>query len=509
VFRMNTFSKSDSLPVGLMIDRNIWATIILWLCGVILGLGYLVLPKYIYFLTVIIALVFVVGFLKPEYTFYLMFLIIVEEMIHIFITIAPIFQVRYFPYQIPLLATIIGLIAHSFLRLREINRTPLDIVIWLLWGMEMVSILWAPNVEVAMHHFFFLTTNLMLYYAIVTIIENEAILKKLIKVWIFAGVASSLGVILSQWIDLGELISFSKTSGISLRFGLHADRPAGVAGTDHVAGFMSTAGFMVLASMAWDKRTKVRILYTMILLFLLVGIILTRSRGVLFGFVGGYFFFLFIHSDLRKNFLKFSAIGLVVLSITILLTAPGFIDRILIGFGYTGKLYLTDGNSYYQGTEAATELGEGLSGLEIRYVWMVNGLREMVDHPLKIIFGLGISGFIYYSGGHNTVTSPEANNSFLAFFYDLGLFGVILLIVLIHILLKNFIYFIKVTDRRSYVFYMLIGSTTAMIAETGIHGLVDYDLTSYGSKYVWMPLAVTMAIMNILKTEIAKGDQKA
>ena len=69
-----------------------------------------------------------------------------------------------------------------------------------------------------------------------------------------------------------------------------------------------------------------------------------------------------------------------------------------------------------------------------------------------------------------------------------------------YVIVRNIYHYLKNAE-RSYSYYMLIATTSAMIAETGIHGLIDYDLTSYGAKFFWFPLGFTMAVLNIVKSE--------
>lgn len=149
-----------------------------------------------------------------------------------------------------------------------------------------------------------------------------------------------------------------------------------------------------------------------------------------------------------------------------------------------------------------------MSGMEIRKIWWENGLHEMVKHPYKFLVGLGNGGFIYYSNGTNTVTSPEVNSISFAFFYDMGVFGVLLLIILMYLIVKN-IYFYLRNAKRDYYYYMLLGSVAALITESGVHGLVDYDITSYGSKYLWFPLGFTMAVVNIVKEREKASDNSS
>lgn len=473
--------------------------LVLWLFGILLGFSYLMAPGYIFAITLIVCAIFIVALIRPEYGFYLLIFILIEEMVHFFIVIPPYYEVRIFPYYLPIVATAASLIAAKIANREALRKTPVTALLWLTVIGEIISSIWAPNREMAFWLSVMLLLNLMLYYVIINIIVSENILKTSIKVWIAAGSATAAGVITSQWIDELKIIFFTNHSGIKLAFQEHLTRPSGFAGVDHAAGFVSTAFFLTLGSMMYEKRWKVKAVYLLIMLFLLYSVVLTTSRGVIIGLAGAYIFFISVHAGFKSKFIRYSLILMISTVFLVLLAKPGFIDRMLIGFGYTGQLMFSDTESYH-GTEAATESGEGFSGMEIRMLWWKNALEEMIRHPFKLFFGLGIGGFYYYSQGGTTVSSPEVNSISFAFFYDIGIFGIILFILLIYLIVSNLYHYLK-NAKRSYSYYMLLAATTAMIAETGIHGLIDYDLTSYGAKFFWFPLGFTMAVLNIVKKE--------
>lgn len=470
----------------------------LWLFGILLGFSYLIVPGYIFAITLIVCVVSIVAFLRPEYGFYFFVFILIEEMVHFFIVIRPYYEVRIYPYELPLLATGAGLIVAKIAKREALKKTPVTAILLLTAVCEIISNIWAPNREMAFWLSVMLLSGIIIYYVIINVVISENILRTSIKVWIASGVASAGAIIASQWIDKEKTIYFTNNSGIKLAFQELLTRPSGFAGSNHVAGFVSTAFFMTLGSMMYEKRWKVKVIYLLIMPLLLYSVLLTSSRGVIIGLTGAYLFFIAVHDRFKAKFIRYSLIMMISTVFLVLLVKPAFIDRMLIGFGYTGPL-LFSGVGSYNGSEADTESGQGLSGMEMRKIWWGNALAEMARHPLKLFFGLGIGGFYYYSQGSGmTVSSPEVNSISFAFFYDIGIFGIILFILLTYLIMSNLYHYLKNAE-RSYSYYMLLAATTAMIAETGIHGLIDYDLTSYGAKFFWFPLGFAMAVLNIVK----------
>ena len=474
--------------------------LILWIAGIVCGLAYLVLPGHIFLTLLAGGLIVVLGLAKPGITFCLMVLVFVEEMVQFFATFANFYEVRFYPYLIPLLATTAGLTVRVAFSHERIRRTPVDLTLIAIIAFQAVSMLWAPSPGVGALLVFSMMLNFLLFAVPVNILTGMDILRKVVATWIFAGIVAATAVILSQWIDVSSTVYLSKTTGLKFAFQEQVSRPAGLAGVDHVAGFISTAFFFALSSMVWETRGKVKVLYLLMMAYMIYAMILTLGRGPLIGLAVGYLFFILIHSHFKGKVLRTTFLFFVALATIVLIARPGYIDRMLIGFGYTGTLYFSEKETYH-GTEATTESGQGLSGMEMRKIWWVNALREMKRHPLKMVFGLGVGGFLFYSQGSNTVPSPEVNSIIFSFFYDMGVFGLVLLIFLAYVLVSNIHYCLK-NSPRDRLYYILLGWTAAFIAEPCVHGLIDFDLTSYGAKFFWFPIGIMMALLNLVRRSI-------
>jgi len=494
------------LAAGSILEYKNYTSTIPVLISIFLGLCYLILPVYIFVPALLLCGIIILGLIKPEYTFYILVFVLVEEMCNCFINLKQVYVIVIYPYYIPLLATVPGIIVRKIARKEPLVHTPIAFVLWGIVGGEIVSLLWAPVFSLGVWFSVNIVSNIFLYYVVTNIVVNKKILRRTVNVFIFAGIVTTTAIMFSQWYDVKHTIFLNTNTGFQYAFGEQVDRPAGLGGVDHVAGFVSIALFMSLGSMVYESRWKVKAIYFLLIGYSIYGIILTASRGVLIGICSAYLFFVFVHSNFRGKFLRQTFRAFFLVFFIILVAKPGLIDRMLIGFGYTGTLYFSEKDSYH-GTEATTSSGEGLSGMEMRIIWWKNALREMTRHPVKMFLGLGTGGFIYYSQGGNTVTSPEVNSISFAFFYDMGIFGIILLILLLYLIVSNFHYCIKNAKKatKGYSYYIFLGSMAVLVSEIVIHGLVDYDLNSYGSKYFWFPLGYAMAVLNIVNAETNDG----
>lgn len=465
---------------------------LLWVCGFFVGLVYLVVPNYIFIAGLLVTLIFAVGILKPEIAFYLFLLVFIEEQVHFFMFADAYYEIRIYPHVIPAMAAFLGLGARMAFSASAARKTsPVDSVLWIVALAEAVSVLWAPSKLVGFWLVGFLLINIIIYVTTINLITSERALKIAMRVLIVAGFVSSVGIIASTYFDECTTVKLTALSGFKFAFQEQVSRPAGFAGSAHIAAFVTLTFFLLLGEILATPSKKVKIAGLMLGLFFLYAIILTTSRGAIISVIGAYLFLILKHSPFKKNILKFLFLFVMIIVFTILLAQPGFIDRILIGFGYTGKLIFSDAT--FTGSEADTSSGTGLTGMELRKIWWKRGLSEMWAHPFKILIGLGAGGFYIYSQG-----SPEVNSISFSFFYDLGVIGVLLFLIFIYILVKNLAYHLK-KEENDYRYYAFFASVCSLIAVSGINGLVDYDILSYGAKFFWLQLGFTMAAMNVLK----------
>ena len=118
----------------------------------------------------------------------------------------------------------------------------------------------------------------------------------------------------------------------------------------------------------------------------------------------------------------------------------------------------------------------------------------MLNHPYKLILGLGVGGFITYSGAIYTHSVP------LSFFFDLGLMGALIFTFLAIILFINFSRYLS-HAQRTPSYYIFLASVVAFVAEVAVHGLIDYDFYSYAARMFWFPLSWVCAACNVVMAE--------
>jgi hypothetical protein len=478
----------------------------LMLLGVMVASAYFLFPHPVYYIVTLVSVsILAASFFSPLIGLYLLILTNIIQQTYIFVYLKMNFyEMRLFPYLIFAFVPMLGLWLIKLYRPQVAydTRTPLNGLLLTVVVFELLAMFWTPTVFFGTYVSIMILGNICIFYLFTGVVTNEEILKKVIAVWIIAGVIQAIGVIIDVWYYDEKSYYFTTKIGLRLAFAQLYKRPGGFAGPSHAAGFISTAVAILFANMLYVKRTILKLIFFILIVVMVAACVLTQTRGVLGALLIGLVFYLSIYPYFKSKIIKYSLLGIMLIFIVLFSVQPKYINRILIGMGYSGSTFFTESNTSYevQGSATGTSAPEGQSGMRIRIWWWKNGLKAMVAHPFSFLFGLGPGGFVYYSVG-----SPEVNNIFFAFFYDLGLIGVVLLILIMYILISNIRYYLK-NSEHSYTYYMFLGVVAALLMDGGIHALVDFDLNSYGSKNVWIPLSLTMAMINILREEKKNGE---
>ena len=108
---------------------------------------------------------------------------------------------------------------------------------------------------------------------------------------------------------------------------------------------------------------------------------------------------------------------------------------------------------------------------------------------------------------------------YLAFYYDMGLVGLLLLFFLGFVFLRRTVPVYLAYHARlarppnapdpagpagaDFVLVMFFAVLTAFAAEVAIHGVVDYDVTSFVSRYAFFFLALYDVVLGLAEARIA------
>ncbi|MBF0370815.1 MAG: hypothetical protein HQL52_15295 [Magnetococcales bacterium] len=461
------------------------------------GSRYLIPDPIYYVLTVVSVLLLVSCLLFPMVGLYLYVLVAQVQQTYYFMDWTKFYDLRVYPYIPFVIVAGVGLVAYRSVRQKGIDRrTPLDTLWLFIIVFEGFSLFWAPNLTFGIYLWCMLVVNYISYLLFTHLVLDHRQLKLLVSFTLFCGFLGAVSIFGNLYYDIDKYFYWPNDTGLRAAFTNLYGRPGGWSGPSHLSGFMAATIPIAYIKFGFAKEGIKKFFYLAIMVFMMGAIVMGETRGVFISLFGGLFFLLYISPQYAGKRLFYGFLSVSVIVATMIFFQPRFINRILVGFGYTGQLFL-EGNkgTFGSGTEEG-QGPEGQSGLTVRIWWFTNVLKAMNKEPLTYLVGPGLSGFQFYSRG-----SPEANGLFWGFIADMGVLGLILFIFFVKIVWANTAYYVrKAQHTKSYYLYLAV--LTGFVMDVAIHGLVDFDLNSYGSKNIWLPMGLLMATMNILRREM-------
>lgn len=481
-------------------DPRSWLALV----GLSAGLLYLALPWAYSVSALVVFLLLMVAVVRYQYLAFLAVCLMPLEKIHLLISLQnkldTYYVMKFYPYQIPLLAAVLGLLIKKTVDRTPLVFTPLDPWLWIITAYLLLSVLWSPDSTLALLMTANVIIHLLIYHVVVNAVSDEKSLRQYLIAVMIGGILCAIGILVSKDIDESMVVNLTPNIHLALGFGTQASRPAGIGGADHVGGFVAFALFAylgyILMQKGWLRRTLLLILMTTCF----SAVLYTVSRGGLIAISVAFVLSLALQAPLRPRLFRLMGIYFVASLLLIVLVSPGIIDRMLVGFGYTGQLLVSE--KTFTSNQASTAAGGNLTGMGARLNWWKTTLKAMNKDPWMYLTGIGLTGFSFYSVYQGNI-SPETNSIYFSFFFEGGLVGLLIVCPMLYIILAsatNAYLRTQGTDR------ILLVTVFAMVtADLVVRGLIDYDLISYGAKFCWSQMALVMAVLNIMH----QGDPKA
>jgi hypothetical protein len=410
-------------------------------------------------------------------------------------------QFHFYPYYFPLLFTCLGMLARAGQgRLALASRSAFLPVFLLVFAAETATLLWTPHPAWGAANIVRLLLNILLYWCVLVLCDSRRRLDGLLKTVLASALMTSIGVIVSMYyeFDLHRYL----TSKWALELHFYTIRAGGIESWNQSAGLLSVASFLAAGYAVLARTPLRRAGWGLTAMFFFCTMLLPASRGALLGFLGAAVLLILALPATRRVFLRKTTLFVVVLIAGMLITTPGYIDRLLVGFGYTGELIFSEKKSSSDSDSDAT-------GLSTRFKIWAEGFRSLAKHPGAVLAGLGAGGFTY------NVKVFEVHNVYLAFYYDMGLAGLFLLALLGFVFLSRTVPVYHAFQARlarppgesgpasaDFALVQFYAVLTALIAEVAVHGIVDYDLTSFVSRYAFFYLALYDVALRLARERV-------
>jgi len=368
---------------------------------------------------------------------------------------------------------------------RRLLPTPLVPFVVAILTLHLLGISWAPHTLFAVGQVATLCFNVILFFALTAAVKTPRRLQALC--WAMAGsaVVVCAAMFCGAYYDWAGTVHLSQ--GVELNFELFSEerwgRIGGLCSANQAGGFLVLATFLT-AGLSRLYRGWRRIGLYLLAMTFLTFVVVSGSRGAILGFGGAAGLFMFFHTGTRRRLVSRCALLLLILSLAILVGKPSFIDRMLVGFGYSGPLLFSEKKN--------SDSAANVSGSGARFRMWKDALSVMADRPELMILGLGPGGFIWHT------REPEVHSLWLAFFFDLGLLGGLIGILGLATLGTSVVTGLKRAPPgpgRTLFIAAVVGG----LAELCIHSLIDHDLTSPVSRFAWLYVAIVAAALQVVR----------
>jgi len=375
------------------------------------------------------------------------------------------------------------------------QATPLDLVLFgLLWYYG-ITLTWCTSEFLVESFIVYFFLNYCMFYISGVIVNDSKVFIRSVFAWIVGGVICAIGIVASEYIELEKTWVLAKNIKIYLAMVQTVERPSGFAYCNTVAAAVVPPILMLLGVLQYVRTKKAKFFLLTLIFFLFYALILTESRGGVIGLVGGFFFFFLFNPRYRGKQIRTLICVFLFSGMTLLITDPSFIDRILVGFGYSGELLVPkEGNNTFSGGQST----RGLTGIGIRLYWWKSAFEKVKEKPYRLLFGYGQTSYL------QQIKYLE-HSILMGFFFDAGVIGILLMMLIFVIVMSNVFQIVR-HPREQKEYYLFLGVISGVIAILGIHGLINFDLIALP---VWFIFGYCMAVINVVKRALYGRDAVA
>ncbi|OVE74332.1 hypothetical protein BVX94_00695, partial [bacterium B17] len=246
---------------------------ILGILGILTGILFVIIPPaYFWPASVIIGLLLLTA-TKPFAMLLLTIFFLCIESLNVTILYEGIYEVRIYPYIILGALTFFSCLIQKTRRREAFLSTPITLTMALIVAMESLSIFWSPVPLIALPLIFILICHLMLFVAIINLVDSEERIRIVINTWILTASFISVLVIISQWYEVRWEHLFN--SIVSIKAGLHqqANRPAAVGGAINIGGYLALSLMLLMVQILLKKTRKERMPYFFIFILILTALL--------------------------------------------------------------------------------------------------------------------------------------------------------------------------------------------------------------------------------------------
>jgi|GEM_PF-4585441 len=468
----------------------------------------LFLPLWIYLLCIVSLPVLFICLLKPEKSIYLLIFLIPVTTWAVYLLIRGDWNfivgnvfIDLIPIYLPILTcSFIGLVLTRWARIKILSYpNPLRVPLVILLLYAALTLLWTPNIGHSLFQFVALLMNVILFVLLVSIINDETILRKVMWCWLLSvtsqGILALAFLFFDTTFSLWE-ISANTAFGISIFGGFlqpsgYPQVASGLQDTHETALIMNLGLAVALGLLLTSRKRWQKVLLLCIAALLLVVLLKTETRqGMVALLVMTTAFFIMVKSLRRWITLLLPLLYLLILGVYF---TQHYTLAAIFEYKMSPRLLNLGTKVLKTGDVVDPELKSTKEKPGRRKLWG-KGFKKY--HPVAL-FGLGVGNFKYH------LKAPHAHSIYFSFLFDFGLAGLLFLFSFFYILIRASLTVIG--HQQTYLQIMSVACMGGFIA-LGVQGMVDFE---YNTTTFWLFSGLAVATLNLTGKQVsALGDKK-
>lgn len=371
----------------------------------------------------------------------------------------------------------------------KISVDYLNILLFILMGWIFVSALWAPSIIASVYCGILILSHFFIYLLFVALIKTEQDVYEMIKVWIIisivVGGAMLISILPIESLKIQKDYIITNWLDLVITFVGDAMRAGGISDEKNTSQFTGIALLFSLVFLSNTNNKKDKVFLLCLLVFFGLSILFAQAKNTAIGLFLGILFIIIAVKRFRVYFIRnlFWYITIVTVLFGIFLV----IQSAILSYRGIDKGELPTRFTSSNQTEDA---------IYSRIKLWNSCYKEMVRKN-AYIYGLGIGGCGYYLADLTAANRKVLGNPhsfYLSIFFDIGIIGVFLFLLIVLMLIAKIFLLIKNLNEGIEKDMLLVILSCAI--GIGLAGLTE--LSYYNYIYPWIIAGIGISIYKLV-----------
>lgn len=368
----------------------------------------------------------------------------------------------------------------------KILLTHLDVIFFLLAGLVFLSALWSPNIYFYLSLTTITFTRILMYLSLSSLIKTAQDIKMVVKTWLVMSVVVVVLTIVStlpyKSLTINKTFHMTEWVTVLTGFQSYTMRGDGTAMEKTVSTFMTIGTFLCLFLLSETDNMRRKLLLSCLAISFTFSALIAQAKSNTVGLFFGILFLTLAVKKLRKH-MSLIAMGFI-LTVELLVAYERLV--ILPAHGIAGEA------EYSYGIADSGQTKASISSRVQMWETCYNAIKSNNAHML----GLGGGGCGFYLAESPRSMAGNPHSALLSFFFDFGLVGLFLFLLLMTMLVvKLFRLIKKLQDGTEKNILLTLLSCAISIS------FVSLTELNYNYIYLWVLAGIGVPVYRIVASK--------